>query len=52
MQQQSLVYPFVLNMWMMKRIDEVFVNGQVKMNRLSADEAVMILSTPQNQQVQ
>ena len=48
MQQYSLVYPFVLNMWMMKRIDEVFVNGQVRLNRLTQDEADMILATPQN----
>ncbi|MGE7115132.1 hypothetical protein [Lysinibacillus sp. NPDC047702] len=47
--QQSLVYPFVLNMWMMKRVDENFVNGQVRLNRLTQDEADMILLTPQNQ---
>lgn len=48
MQHQSLAYAFILNMWMMKRIDENFVNGQVRLNRLSSDEATMILATPQN----
>ena len=45
---QSLVYPFVLNMWIMGRVDEIFVNGQVRLNRLTQDEANMILATPQN----
>lgn len=48
MQQQSLVYPFVLNMWMMKRVDEAFVNGQVRLNRLTQEEVAMILATPQS----
>ena len=44
---QSLVYPFVLNMWIMKRVDEAFVNGQVRLSRLTQVEADMILATPQ-----
>lgn len=47
MQQQSLVYPFVLNMWIMKKVDETFVRGQVTLKRLTSDEADMILATPQ-----
>ena len=45
---QSLSYAFILNMWIMGRVDEVFVNAQVRMNRLTQDEADMILATPQN----
>ena len=47
---QSLVYPFILNMWIMKRINEAGVNGQVRLGRLTQDEAEMILATPQNAQ--
>lgn len=32
----------------MNRIDETFVNGQVRLNRLTQDEADMIMATPQN----
>ncbi|MFC5587518.1 hypothetical protein ACFPRA_01165 [Sporosarcina soli] len=46
--QQSLVYPFVLNMWMMKRINELFIRGQAKLGRLKEDEVDLILATPQN----
>lgn len=46
--QHSLVYPFVLNMWIMGAVDETFVNGQVRLNRLTQEEADMIMATPQN----
>lgn len=46
--QQSLIYPFVLNMWKMKKVDEVFVRGQESLGRLTTDEVKMILETPQN----
>ncbi len=45
---QSLAYNFILNMWIMKRVDETFVQGQVTLNRLTQAEADMILATPQN----
>jgi len=32
----------------MRRVDEEFVNGQVKLNRITRDEADMILVTPQS----
>lgn len=32
----------------MKRVDETFINGQVRLNRLTQDEAEMIMATPQN----
>lgn len=44
----SLVYPFVLNMWNMKKVDEGFVKGQATLGRLTQDEVDMILATPQN----
>jgi len=44
----SLVYNFVLNMWIMKRVDATFVQAQVSMGRLTQEEADMILATPQN----
>ena len=46
--KQSLVYPFVLNMWMMRKVDETFVKGQANLGRLTQDEVTMILATPQN----
>lgn len=45
---QSLAYNFILNMWVMNRIDETFINGQVGLNRLTQEEADMIMATPQN----
>ena len=32
----------------MNRVDENFINGQVRLKRLSQDEADMIMATPQN----
>lgn len=43
----SLAYNFILNMWVMKRIDATFVQTQVTQGRLTQDEADMILATPQ-----
>lgn len=47
---QSLAYAFILNMWVMGRIDENFVNGQHRLNRITQEELDMILATPQNAQ--
>lgn len=47
--QQSLAYNFVLNMWVTKRVDEVFVKTQVTNGRLTQEEVIMILSISQNQ---
>ena len=46
--EQSLAYAFILNMWKMNRVDEAFVNGQVKLNRLTQDEADAILLVSQS----
>lgn len=45
---KSLGYNFILNMWIMGRIDEEFIAFQVRMKRITQDEADMIMSTPRN----
>lgn len=42
-----MVYGFLLNMWMMKRIDEVYLTEMVRLKRITEDEKQMILATPQ-----
>jgi hypothetical protein len=44
---QSLAYAFFLNMWIMKRIDALFIEKQVNDGRITQAEAEMILATPQ-----
>jgi|GEM_PF-446436 len=46
-QQQSVAYVFLLNMWIMKKVDEAYLTGQVAKDRLTKDEKEMILATPQ-----
>lgn len=41
------MYPFFLNMWIMRRIDEDYLDGQVAKERISEDEKDMIMATPQ-----
>ena len=41
------MYPFFLNMWIMRRIDEAYLDGQVAKKRISEDEKDMIMATPQ-----
>lgn len=45
--EQSLMYAFLLNMWMMRRIDETFLNSQTP-KFITIEERNMILVTPQN----
>lgn len=45
---QSLMYAFLLNMWMMNRVNETFVRSQVTRKFITQDEADMIIATPQN----
>lgn len=47
--KESLVYPFVLTMWTEKKIDEAFIRGQEKLNRLTLEEVETILSTTQKE---
>lgn len=42
-----MVYGFLLNMWIMKRIDEAYLTTMVAMNRITEAEKQMILATPQ-----
>lgn len=45
---QSLMYAFLLNMWMMKRVDEAFLQQQVTRGFIRQDEYEMIIATPQS----
>ena len=42
------MYNFILNMWIMRKIDETFIEFQVTKKRITQEEADMIMSTPQN----
>ena len=42
-----MVYGFLLNMWIMKRIDEAYLTTMVSLNRITEEEKQMILATPQ-----
>jgi len=42
-----MVYPFLLNMWIMKRIDENYLTNMVALGRITEEEKQMILATPQ-----
>jgi hypothetical protein len=42
-----MMYQFLLNMWVMKKIDETYLSGQVTKGRITEDEKAMILATPQ-----
>lgn len=41
------MYQFLLNMWIMKRIDETYLTLQVTKGRITEEEKQMILATPQ-----
>mgnify|MGYP000175987411 CR=1 FL=1 len=40
------MYEFILNMWIMGRIDEDYLNKAVDKNRITAEERRMIIATP------
>lgn len=42
-----MMYQFILNMWLMKRITEVQINTLVERGRITREEVDMILATPQ-----
>lgn len=42
------MYGFLLNMWIMNRIDEQYLQGQMVKKRLTQEEYEMIIATPQN----
>lgn len=41
------MYAFLLNMWIMKRIDEAYLQVQVTKGRITQQEYDMIVATPQ-----
>lgn len=41
------MYNFLLNMWIMKRIDEAYLTTMVTKGRITEQEKQMILATPQ-----
>ena len=42
-----MVYGFLLNMWIMKRLDEIYLTQMVTLKRITEEEKLMILATPQ-----
>ena len=45
--EMSNMYGFLLNMWIMKKIDEAYLTAQVTKNRITEEEKAMVLATPQ-----
>ena len=41
------MYAFLLNMWIMKKIDDAYLENQVAKKRITQEEKAMILATPQ-----
>lgn len=42
-----MFYNFFLNMWILRKLDEEYLQGQVNKKRITAEEKEMILATPQ-----
>ena len=42
------MYNFLLNMWIMEKIDEAYLEAQVQKGRITGAEKEMILATPQD----
>lgn len=42
-----MVYGFLLNMWILKRLDEQYLTQMVALKRITEEEKQMILATPQ-----
>lgn len=42
------MYGFLLNMWIMKKVNEVDLEKAVTIGRITSQEKDMIVSTPQN----
>jgi len=41
------MYQFLLNMWIMKKVDEAYLRVQVAKGRITQQEYDMIVATPQ-----
>lgn len=44
---RSEMYGFLLNMWIMKKVDEAYLQIQVQRGRITQEEYEMIVATPQ-----
>ena len=44
------MYVFILNMWIMRRIDEEYLSKAVEKRRITEEEKEIILATPQNKE--
>lgn len=42
-----MMYGFLLNMFIMRRIDEAYLTNMVALKRITEEEKQMILATPQ-----
>jgi hypothetical protein len=43
----SVVYGFLLNMWVARKVDEEYLNAMVAKGRLTQEEKDMIMVSPQ-----
>lgn len=41
------MYPFLLNMWIMRKVDETYLQARVVKNQITQQEYEMIIATPQ-----
>ncbi|WP_019381951.1 hypothetical protein [Cytobacillus oceanisediminis] len=41
------MYSFLLNMWIMNKVDETYLQGQIQKSRITQQEYEMIVATPQ-----
>jgi len=41
------MYQFLLNMWVMRKVNETYLQGQVTKSRITQAEYEMIVATPQ-----
>ena len=41
-----MIYAFLLNMWIMNRIEEDYLDTMVTLKRITVDEKGMIMATP------
>lgn len=43
-----MIYEFFLNMWIMRKIDAGYLQGQVERGRITEQEKQVILASPQS----
>ena len=41
------MYQFLLNMWIMRKVDEAYLQNQVAKGRITQEQYNMIIATPQ-----